>query len=98
MEALALERPKAVPTPLAAPELRLSEIALREPVELVRIDLPPEEMEPLLERGLLPGCMICPVRRSPFGDPVVEVDGVRLALRREMASCLCVRVAESLSS
>jgi Fe2+ transport system protein FeoA len=77
----------------AAPELRLADVPLREMVELVRIDLPPELMEPLLERGVLPGCQICPVRRSPAGDPIVMVDGTLLAIRREVAGCLCVRRA-----
>jgi Fe2+ transport system protein FeoA len=77
----------------AATELRLADIALDEEVELVRIDLPPEQLEPLFERGLLPGCRLCPVRRSPSGDPIVSVDGTVLALRREMAGCLCVRLA-----
>ena len=76
-------------------ELRLADVPLRETVELVRMDLPPELMEPLLERGVLPGCQICPVRRSPAGDPIVMVDGTLLAIRREVAGCLCVRRAES---
>lgn len=79
--------------PESEPELRLSEVPLEEVVELVRIDLPHDEVEPLLERGVLPGCRLCPVRRSPFGDPVVLVDGSLLALRRELAGCLCVRRA-----
>jgi Fe2+ transport system protein FeoA len=74
-------------------ELRLAEIPLREMVELVRIDLPAHDMEPLLELGLMPGCQVCPVRRSPFGDPVLRVEGTLIALRREMAHCLCVRRA-----
>ena len=76
-------------------ELCLADIPLRETVELVRIDLPPDQMEPLLERGVLPGCLICPVRRSPAGDPIVMVDGTLLAIRREVAGCLCVRRAGS---
>lgn len=75
----------------AATELSLAQIGLSEEVELVRIDMPVEEMEPLLERGILPGCRICPVRFSPSGDPVVLVDGVLLALRKETAGCLCVK-------
>lgn len=71
----------------------LADVPLREEVELVRIDLPHDQIEPLLERGMLPGCRICPVRRSPFGDPIVMVDGQLIALRREMAGCLCVRQA-----
>jgi Fe2+ transport system protein FeoA len=74
-------------------ELRLADIPLRETVELVRIDLPPDQMEALLERGVLPGCQLCPVRRSPSGDPIVMVDGSLLAIRREMAGCLCVKRA-----
>ena len=77
----------------AARELRLADIPLGEVVELVRMDLPEAELEALLERGVLPGCRLCPVRRSPFGDPIVVVEGTVLALRREMAGCLCVRRA-----
>ncbi|HUF49285.1 MAG TPA: FeoA family protein [Longimicrobiales bacterium] len=85
----AAARREAVPA-----DLRLAEIPLREMVELVRIDLPAEQVEPLLEMGLLPGCRLCPVRRSPFGDPVLLVDGTLIAVRREMAGCLCVRRPE----
>lgn len=95
--AMATNLPMAArPTPTPPgnePDLRLSDVPLEEVVELVRIDLPQDELEPLLERGVLPGCRLCPVRRSPFGDPVVLVDGSLLALRRELAGCLCVRRA-----
>ena len=74
---------------------RLSDVALREEVELTWIDLPAEQAEPLLERGLLPGCRLCPIRTSPSGDPIVMVDGVLLALRKETAGCLCVRTLGS---
>jgi Fe2+ transport system protein FeoA len=76
-----------------SPELFLGDVPLRQPVKLLRIDLPLEEAEPLLERGLLPGCRMCPVRLSPFGDPIVAVDGTQFALRRETAACLCVQLA-----
>jgi len=76
----------------AVEDLRLGDIPLRQTVELTHIDLPAHEMEPLLERGVLPGCRICPVRSSPSGDPIVSVDGSLLALRRETAACLCVRL------
>lgn len=73
-------------------DLRLADVPLRHTVELVHIDLPMDQAEPLLERGLLPGCRICPVRMSPGGDPIVSVDGSLLAIRRETADCLCVRI------
>lgn len=76
-------------------DLRLADIPLREVVELVEFDLPEHQVEPLLERGVLPGCKMCPVRRSPFGDPVVMIDGTLIALRKELAGCLCVRRAEA---
>lgn len=82
--------------PKESPELRLGQVPLRQEVELVSIDLPAELAEPLLERGLLPGCRICPVRSSPGGDPIVSIDGSILALRRETADCLCVKILSTL--
>ena len=91
------------PSPLAehswvpgVEDLRLGDVPLRHTVELVHIDLPMHQAEPLLERGVLPGCRICPVRMSPGGDPIVSVDGSLLAIRRETADCLCVRLLTQL--
>jgi Fe2+ transport system protein FeoA len=86
-----------LPKEEADAELRLGDIPLRQTVELVRIDLPADRAEPLLERGVLPGCRICPVRSSPTGDPIISVDGSLLALRRETADCLCVRLLSDFS-
>ena len=77
-------------------DLRLADVPLQHTVELVHIDLPVEQAEPLLERGVLPGCRICPVRLSPAGDPIISVDGSLLAIRRETADCLCVRLLTQL--
>lgn len=74
-------------------DLRLAHVPMRETVELVRMDLPEDQARPLMERGVLPGCRMCPLRMSPSGDPVVLVDGTVLALRRELADCLCVKSA-----
>ncbi|HIF24055.1 MAG TPA: ferrous iron transport protein A [Gemmatimonadetes bacterium] len=76
----------------ATAELRLGQVPMRQVVELVSIDLPADQAEPLFERGILPGCRICPIRLSPSGDPIVEIDGALLALRKETAECLCVRL------
>jgi len=91
--------PQTLPQISADPaltDLRLGDIPLQQTVELTHIDLPADEMEPLLERGVLPGCRICPVRSSPSGDPIVSIDGSLLALRRETAACLCVRLLSAL--
>ena len=77
-------------------DLRLGDVPMQQEVELVSIDMPAELAEPLLERGVLPGCRICPVRSSPGGDPIVSIDGSLLALRRETADCLCVKLLSSL--
>lgn len=85
--------PRTTTVAVGSGELSLADVPLQEEVELVRLDLPDHQLEPLLERGMLPGCRLCPVRLSPFGDPIVMLDGTLLALRREMAGCLCVRRA-----
>jgi Fe2+ transport system protein FeoA len=89
---LAMRRSTA-PALVAGDALHLGQIPLQQSVELVSIDLPADEAEPLLERGIMPGCMLCPVRHSPAGDPILLVDGTLIAVRRETAACLCVRFA-----
>lgn len=93
MEAIASDQHRGTDAPEeAVGGLRLGDIPLRQTVELIHIDLPPDQAEPLLERGFLPGCKICPIRSSPSGDPIVAIDGSLLALRKETAECLCVRL------
>ena len=68
------------------------DVPLDEEVVLVRIEVDSADLEALLERGLVPGCTVCPIRRSPAGGPTIyRVDGHMIALRGETASCLCVR-------
>ena len=72
----------------------LADVPLEEEVILVRIDVAGDDVMPLLEQGIVPGCKLCPVRHAPVGGPTVyRVDGSLVALRRETASCLCVRSA-----
>lgn len=77
------------------PDLRMSDVPVGVEVELLRIEATDALLEPLLERGFLPGCRLCTVRRAPSGDPILRLDGTVLALRRETAACLCVRLAAS---
>lgn len=75
-------------------EMMLADVPLDEEVVLVRMDVAGEDLEPLLERGIVPGCRVCPVRHSPAGGPTVyRVDGGLVAIRKETASCLCVRTS-----
>jgi Fe2+ transport system protein FeoA len=60
------------------------------------IDLPAEDARRLMELGFLPGTRIIAGRSAPGGDPqVFQVDGSEIALRRETARRLRVRVPET---
>jgi ferrous iron transport protein A len=57
------------------------------------IDLPADEARRLMELGFLPGTRITAGLSAPGGDPrVFQVDGSEIALRRETARHLTVRV------
>jgi ferrous iron transport protein A len=61
---------------------------------LERIDLPGEDARRLMELGFLPGMPVTVGRSAPGGDPrVYQVDGSEIALRRETARLLKVRLA-----
>lgn len=74
-------------------DLTLADVPLNEEVLLVRMDLAGEELEPLLERGIVPGCTLCPERQATGSTRVYRVDGCLVALRGETARCLCVKSA-----
>jgi ferrous iron transport protein A len=60
---------------------------------LDRIDLPAEDARRLMELGFLPGTRIVAGCRAPGGDPrVFQVDGSEIALRRETARRMVVRI------
>ena len=81
----------AVPDSGNGSRTSLMDVPLRQAVELERIAAPNDEVEPLLERGILPGCRLHRIRNSPAGDPIISVEGTLLALRRECAEQLFVR-------
>ena len=57
------------------------------------IDLPVEDARRLMELGFLPGSRITAGLSAPGGDPrVFQVDGSEIALRRETARHMTVRV------
>jgi len=60
---------------------------------LDRIDLPSEDARRLMELGFLPGIRITAGQSAPGGDPrVFQVDGSEIALRRDTARRLQVRL------
>ncbi len=87
-------QPKDAPEALNG-AMSFMDVATATEVELVHIDLTPEEAGPLLDRGIVPGCLLCRIGVSPFGDPVVSADGTCFALRKETARCLRVRALQA---
>ena len=62
---------------------------------LTALDLPEEEARRLMEMGFIPGSPVTVGRSAPGGDPrVFQVDGSEVALRRETAARLRVRLQE----
>jgi len=60
---------------------------------LDRIDLPGEDAQRLMELGFLPGTRVTAGLSAPGGDPrVFQVDGSEIALRRETARRLRVKL------
>ena len=63
---------------------------------LDHIDLPGEEARRLMELGFLPGTPITAGLSAPGGDPrVFQVDGSEVALRRDTARQLKVRLSRN---
>jgi Fe2+ transport system protein FeoA len=60
------------------------------------LDLPESVQNLLMHMGLVPDAQITVIRRAPAGDPIVYgVDGMEIALRRETAASIHMRVPEA---
>lgn len=76
----------------------LSELRVGEQGVLERLDLPEEIAKRLMELGFVPGHMIEPAGSAPGGEPrVYRVDGSEIAIRRETAKYLILRVKKPVS-
>ena len=63
---------------------------------LADIDLPGDDARRLMELGFLPGTRVTAGQSAPGGDPrVFQVDGSEIALRRETARRMRVRLDKS---
>lgn len=75
-------------SPIKLADLREGEAAIIE-----QIDLSGELALRLMELGFLPGTSVTAARSAPGGDPrVFQVDGSEIALRRETAAHLTVKM------
>jgi ferrous iron transport protein A len=81
------------PQPLTLVELNEGEQGI-----IDRLDVPEDVAVRLMELGFVPGHVVTRGRSAPGGDPrVFQVDGSEIALRREMAARLILRVGPSSS-
>lgn len=72
---------------------RLAELLEGQSGVIERIDLPPDMANRLMELGFIPGMSVTAARSAPGGDPrVFRVDGAEIALRRETAVALVVKM------
>jgi ferrous iron transport protein A len=83
------KRPRRRPASLG--ELRPGEQGV-----LDRLDLPADVSRRLMELGFVPGSPVVAALSAPGGDPrVFRVDGAEIALRRETAERLLLRLPHS---
>jgi ferrous iron transport protein A len=74
----------------------LTELRRGEQGIIERIDLPEDDARRLMEMGFLPGHTVTWAHMAPGGDPrVFRVDGTEIALRRETARKLILRVRKT---
>jgi ferrous iron transport protein A len=72
---------------------RLADLNEGEVAIIEHIDLPADFATRLMELGFLPGMSVTAARCAPGGDPrVFRVDGSEVALRRETAAQLLVKM------
>lgn len=75
------------------PQSTLADLREGQEAVLERVDLPADVARRLMELGFLPGQKIAAARCAPGGDPrVFRVDGAEIALRRETAKRLFIRL------
>jgi Fe2+ transport system protein FeoA len=69
----------------------LSELEVGESGILVSLDLPPGVQNHLMYMGFVPDARVRALHRAPAGDPTVySVDGIEIALRRDVARSIRV--------
>ncbi len=77
----------------------LSQLKVGETGVLVALDLPESVQNHLMHMGFVPNALVKALRRAPAGDPTVyALDGIEIALRRETASAIRVRLAAEAAS
>ena len=76
----------------------LSELNVGQHGVVMALDLPDSVQNHLMHMGFVPNALVTALRRAPAGDPMVYlVDGLEIALRRETAKSIRVKIPRTLS-
>jgi ferrous iron transport protein A len=76
----------------------LSELNVGQYGVVMALDLPESVQNHLMHMGFVPSALVTALRRAPAGDPMVYlVDGLEIALRRETAKSIRVKIPRTLS-
>ncbi len=76
----------------------LSELNVGQRGVVTALDLPESVQNHLMHMGFVPSALVTTLRRAPTGDPTVYlVDGLEIALRRETARSIQVKIPRTLS-
>jgi ferrous iron transport protein A len=76
----------------------LSELNVGQHGVVMTLDLPDSVQNHLMHMGFVPNALVTALRRAPAGDPMVYlVDGLEIALRRETAKSIRVKIPRTLS-
>jgi Fe2+ transport system protein FeoA len=77
----------------AAKLTALSELSIGQDAIVSRLDLPEDVQHHLMHMGFIPEARVTALRRAPAGDPTVyAIDGMEIALRRDTAHSIHVRL------
>jgi Fe2+ transport system protein FeoA len=76
----------------------LSELNVGQHGVVMALELPESVQNHLMHMGFVPSALVTALRRAPAGDPMVYlVDGLEIALRRETAKSIRVKIPRTLS-
>lgn len=76
----------------------LSELNVGQHGVVMALDLPDSVQNHLMHMGFVPSALVTVLRRAPANDPTVYlVDGLEIALRRETARSIRVKIPRTLS-
>jgi Fe2+ transport system protein FeoA len=77
----------------------LSELNIGQDAVVFRLDLPEDVQHHLMHMGFIPEARVTVLRRAPTGDPTVyAIDGLEIALRRDTARSIHVRLPRDMEA